>query len=63
MRSRRDELLDKMRANSISRVEAVELNDMLLQEKAAAEKKGDFAVLIAIILGLALLAAIQARSK
>lgn len=63
MNARRHELLNKLSANSISRVEAVELNDILLQEKAAAEKKGDFAVLIAIILGLALLAAIQARSK
>jgi len=58
---RRDELLTKLRANQISRSEAIELNDILVKEKKAAEDRKDTATLVAIILGLALLASIQAK--
>lgn len=61
MVSRRDELLAKLRANVISKSEAIELNDILLKEKKAAEDRRDVAALIAIVLGLALLASVQAR--
>lgn len=61
--ARRDELLRKFRAGAITRVEAMELNDMLLKEKEKAESRGDAATLVSIILGLALLAAISAQSK
>ena len=58
---RRDALLAKMRANEISRAEAMELNDILVKEKQAAQQRGDIAVVFAIILGLALLDSILSR--
>lgn len=61
MALRRDELLLKLRANQISRSEAMELSDILVKEKKAAEDRKDAAALIAIILGLALLASAQAK--
>lgn len=61
--SRRDYLLAKLRANEISRTEAVELNDILIKEKEASQQRGDIATLIAVILGLALLSSILAKSK
>lgn len=61
--SKREVLLAKLRTNEISRTEAMELNDILVKEKEAAEKRGDTVALIAIILGLALLAAVLAKSK
>lgn len=63
MALRRDELLAKLRANEITRAEAVELNDILVREKGRAEDRGDTATLVAIILGLALLAAFLARTR
>lgn len=57
---RRDELLYKMRANTIARAEAMELNDILIRERNEARERGDTATLVAVILGLALLAAILA---
>jgi len=60
---RRDELLTKLRANEISKTEATELNEILLRERRAAQDRGDTATLIAIILGLALLASILARAR
>ena len=63
MAGRRDQLLAKLRANEITGAEAVELNDILLIDKQAAQQRGDAATLIAIILGLALLAAILERKK
>ena len=59
--SRRNELLAKLRANQITRTEAIELNDMLIKEKKAAEDRKDAVALIAIILGLALLASALAK--
>ena len=61
MALRRDELLVKLRANEISRSEAVELNDILVEERRAAQARNDAVALVAIILGLALLASILAR--
>ena len=61
MAFRRDELLVKFRANQISRSEAIELSDILLREKKAAEDRKDAPALIAIVLGLALLASAQAK--
>ena len=61
MALRRDELLVKLRANEISRSEAVELNDILIDEQRAAERRRDIIALVAIGLGLALLASILAR--
>ena len=61
MALRRDELLVKLRANEISRSEAVELNDILVEERRAAQERNDGVALVAIILGLALLASILAR--
>jgi len=58
---RRDELLVRLRANQINRSEAIELNDILVKEKKAAEDRSDAVALIAIILGLALLASVQAK--
>ena len=63
MAFRRDELLVKFRANRISRPEAIELSDILLREKKAAEDRKDAPALIAIVLGLALLASAQAKSS
>ena len=63
MALRRDGLLAKLRANEITRAEAVELNDILLKERQAAQQRGDTAALVAIILGLALLAAFLARAS
>ena len=63
MALKRDELLVKLRANEISRAEAIELNDILLREKKTAQDRGDTATLVAIILGLALLASILASVK
>lgn len=53
---RRDELLVKLRANEISRSEAVELNDILIDEQRVAQERGDASTLVVIGLGLALLA-------
>lgn len=61
MALRRDALLAKLRANEISGAEAIVLNDILLEERQAAQQRGDTATLVAIILGLALLASILAR--
>ena len=58
---RRDELLVKFRANRISRSEAIELSDILLREKEAAEDRKDAPALIAIALGWASLASAQAK--
>jgi len=58
---RRDALLARLRANEISRAEAVELNDILVEERQAAQQRGDTATLVAIILGLALLASVLSR--
>ena len=49
------ELLRKLRANEISRIEAIKLNEILNKEKQAAKERGDAAMLIAVILGQALL--------
>jgi len=49
-------LLSKLHANTLSVDEARELNAAFLEEQAAAKKRNDVAVLIAIGLGLALLA-------
>lgn len=58
---RRNELLAKLRANQITRTEAIELNDILVKEKKVAEDRKDAIALIAIILGLALLASVLAK--
>jgi len=58
---RRDALLTRLRASEISRAEAMELNDILVEERQAAQQRGDAAALVAIILGLALLASILSR--
>jgi len=63
MAERRGLLLAKLGANEITRAEGVELNEILLVEKQAAQQRGDTATLVAIILGLALLAAILERKK
>ena len=53
---RRNELLVKLKANEISRSEAIELNDILVEEQRAAQERGDTTALVVIGLGLALLA-------
>jgi len=50
------DLLSKLQYNTLSIAEARELNAAFLEEQAAAKKRNDVAVLIAIGLGLALLA-------
>ena len=61
MINRRDELLAKLRANEISKSEAIELNDLLIREKKEAEDRNDTVALIAVVLGLALLASVLAK--
>lgn len=58
---RRDELLAKLRANEVSTTEAVELNDILIEEQRAAQERNDTVALIAITLGLIVLAPKLAR--
>ena len=56
MALRRNELLVKLRDNEISRSEAIELNDMLVEEQRAAQERNDTVALVAITLGLMVLA-------
>lgn len=60
---RRDQLLVKLQYSIITREEAIELTGILEEEKQKAKNKGDAATLIAVILGLALLASIVAKSR
>lgn len=60
---RRNELLVKLRANQISRSEAIELNDILVEEQRVAQERGDTSALVVIGLGLALLASKLGTSK
>lgn len=49
------DLVMKLQANSLSRAEAEELHNALLEQQEEAKKKNDLAVLLAIGLGLLLL--------
>ena len=59
---RRDELLCKLKANTITRNEAIELDDILAIEGSAARERGDTVAILTIGLGRALLAALLART-
>ncbi len=61
--SRRNTLLRKLEANTITRHEAIELNEILAAEEKTARDRGDTATLAAIGLGIALLAALLARRR
>lgn len=55
---RRDELLRKLEANTITRAEAIELNEILVLEERRARDSGNIGAVVAIGLTIALLAAI-----
>lgn len=61
--SRRNRLLRKFEANTITKDEAIKLNEILAVEEKAAKERGDVAALVAIGLGIALLAALLARRR
>lgn len=61
--ARRNTLLRKLQANTITRDEAIELNEILAAEEKAARERGDIATLVAIGLGIALIAALLARRR
>ena len=61
--ARRNSLLRKLEANTIRRDEAIELNEILAAEERMARERGDTVALVAIGLGIALVAALLARRR
>lgn len=59
---RRNALLCKLKANTITRDEAIELDEILATEEDAAKERGDTVAILTIGLGRALLASLLART-